>query len=119
MGKENMTRISMQDNLRIVMINHLYLKGEKNMSNVNLTVGKMKELLKSLPDDMELIVPVCPDVTNPNIIYSFLHVRSVGVLRHDYEPGPALCLAATTDGIDINTLLDENKMNERCEKLLF
>ena len=89
------------------------------MSNVNLTVGKMKELLKSLPDDMELIVPVCPDETNPNIIYSFLYVRSVGVLRNEYEPNPGLCLAATTDGKDIKTLLDENKMDEWCEKILF
>lgn len=89
------------------------------MSNVNLTVGKMKELLKSLPDDMELIVPVCPDETNPNIIYSFLYVRSVGVLRNEYKPNPGLCLAATTDDKDIKTLLDENKMDEWCEKLLF
>jgi hypothetical protein len=70
------------------------------MSNVNLTVGKMKELLKSLPDDMELIVPV-------------------GVLRNEYKSNPGLCLAATTDGKDIKTLLDENKIDEWCEKLLF
>lgn len=89
------------------------------MNNINLTVGEMKELLKDLPDDMDVFVPVCPDESNPNIICSFRHVRSVGILNNDYEPKPALCIAATDGGRDIKTVLDENKLDTWCEKILY
>lgn len=89
------------------------------MNNINLTVGKLKELLHDLPDDMDIIVPVCPDENDSNIICSFRHVRSAGVLNNDYVSKPALCLAATNDSKDIKTLLDENKLGTWCDRLLY
>lgn len=89
------------------------------MSNINLTVGKMKEFLKDLPNDMDVIIPVYPDETKSNIIYSFRHVRTAGVLKSDYETGPALCLAASDDSKDISTLLRENKLGVWCDKSLY
>lgn len=79
----------------------------------------MKEILKDLPDDMDIIVPVCPDETDANIICSFRHVRSVGILINDYEPEPALCVAATKGGRDIKTILDENRLDTWCDKLMY
>lgn len=89
------------------------------MSSINLTVGKMKELLKDLPDDMEVIIPVCLDENNSNITYSFRYARTAGVLNNDYVREPALCLASTDDGKNIKTLLDESKSDTWCDKLLY
>lgn len=89
------------------------------MSNINLTVGKLKELLKDLPDDMDVIIPICPDESKANIIDSFWHVRTAGVLKSDYAPGPALCLATSDDGKDVIALMRENKLDVWCDKLLF
>lgn len=88
------------------------------MSDVNLTVGKLKEILNDLPDDMEVIVPDYPNVKNPNVIDSFRYLRSAGILNNDYVSKPALCLAATIYGKNIKQLLDENKLDTWCDKLL-
>lgn len=89
------------------------------MSNINLTVGKLKEFLKDLPDDMDVIIPVCPDETKPNVISSFRYVRTAGVLKSDYATGPALCLATSDNGKDIGALLHENKLGVWCDKLMY
>ena len=86
---------------------------------IDLTVGKLKNIIKDLPDDMDIIVPVCPDENDSNVICSFRHVRSAGVLDNDYVSKPALCLAATNDSKDIKTLLDENKLGTWCDRLLY
>ena len=89
------------------------------MNNINLTVGKLKELLHDLPDDMDIIVPVCPDENDSNVICSFRHVRSAGVLDNDYVSKPALCLAATNDSKGIKTLLGEKNLCTWCNRLLY
>ena len=85
---------------------------------INITVRDMKEILKGLPDDMEVITTVTPE-DDSNYIISFKHVRTAGILSNMYEPKPALCLAPSKDGADMYTLMDIMRGDTTCEKLLF
>lgn len=85
---------------------------------INITVRDLKDILKGLPDDMNIIVTSTPE-DDPNYISSFMHLTTAGVLKNPYEEKPALCLAPSTDGLDIKSLLDKNGSDTECMKLLF
>ena len=85
---------------------------------INLTVGDLKDSIKDLPDDMNVIIPVTIE-DDANYIVSFRHVRTLGVLSNKYEEKPALCLNGAQDGVDIKTQLNINKLNTTCDKVLF
>ena len=85
---------------------------------INLTVGDLKDRIKDLPDDMDVIIPVTIE-DDANYIVSFRHVRTLGVLSNKYEEKPALCLNCAQDGVDIETQLNLNKLSTTCDKVLF
>ena len=51
---------------------------------INLTVGDLKDSIKDLPDDMDVIIPVTIE-DDANYIVSFRHVRTLGILSNKYE----------------------------------
>ena len=85
---------------------------------INLTVGDLRDRIKDLPDDMDVIIPVTIE-DDANYIVSFRHVRTLGVLSNKYEEKPALCLNGAQDGVDIETQLNLNKLSTTCDKVLF
>ena len=85
---------------------------------IDLTVGDLKDRIKDLPDDMDVIIPVTIE-DDANYIVSFRHVRTLGVLSNKYEEKPALCLNGAQDGLDIDTQLNLNKLSTTCDKVLF
>ena len=92
---------------------------ENTEYRINLTVKDLKECLKDLPDDMEVVVTsyYYGDV---NDIYGFNHVRTVGVLSSEYEKRSVICLAPSGGGRDITTLIAESDLETvKCETLLF
>ena len=82
----------------------------------NMTVGDLKDRLKDLPDDMEIIIPYSEDIKDVDRIDGFRHVRTAGILESPYEKEQALCLNAA-DGMDINHQVESG--NVSCVKVLF
>lgn len=85
---------------------------------INLTVGVLKEVIKDLPDDMFVIIPVS-SVEDANYIESFRHARTLGIVSNGYEEKPALCINTSQDGADIDTQLHINKLSTTCDEVLF
>lgn len=90
------------------------------MENVNLTIKELKEIIKDLPDDMDVIIPVITE-DDANDILGFRYVRTAGILTNKYEPNSALCLNSSDDGLDISSQIkmmagEHNKTS--CEKIL-
>lgn len=85
---------------------------------INLKVRDLKDCLKDLPDDMNVIIPVC-SIGDENVILGFRHARTVGLLENRYEKEPALCVATARDGADLYSLMNFNKRTSTCTKLLF
>lgn len=88
------------------------------MSNaMNMTVRNLREIIKDLPDDMYVIIPVsCAE--DVNYIESFRHVRTAGIVSNEYEKKPALCLNSG-DGLDIYGQLNKNRLETTCDRVLF
>ena len=85
---------------------------------INLTVGDLRDRIKDLPDDMDVIIPVsCAE--DANYIESFRHARTLGIVSNKYEEKPALCINTAQDGADIDTQLNLNKLSTTCDKVLF
>ena len=93
-------------------------KDKKNMNNMNLTVGKLKDIIKYLPNNMEVIIPVTIE-EDANYITSFRHVKTMGIVSNEYEEQSALCLNSAQDGLDINGQLIKNGSDTVCDKILF
>ena len=89
------------------------------MENINMTVKDLKEIIKDLPDNMEVIMPIV-DMDDNNKIMVFRRIRTAGILTSKYESHPALCLNTSTDGIDISAQI--KMLGEMagviCEKIL-
>ena len=85
---------------------------------INLTVGDLKDRIKDLPDDMDVIIPVsCAE--DANYIESFRHARTLGIVSNKYEEKPALCINTAQDGLDSDIQLNLNKLSTTCNKVLF
>ena len=93
---------------------------ENTEYRINLTVKDLKECLKDLPDDMEVII-VEHAPLEINRILGLDVVRTVGVLSYDGWGSKALCLACAEDGADMHSLLTYHNHFEgiKCETLLF
>lgn len=93
-------------------------KENEKMEKINLTVGDLRDCIKDLPDDMNIIIPLsCSE--DANYIESFRHVRTLGIVSNKYEEKPALCINSSQDGLDIKTQLNLNKIGTTCDKVLF
>lgn len=63
----------------------------------HLTVKQLKDIINDLPDDIQIVVPVI-DAERPDIIYGFRFVRTIGILKDEYEnPDTVLCINTTND----------------------
>lgn len=85
---------------------------------INITVRDLKDILKDLPDDMDVIVTRTPE-DDPNYILGFCHLRTAGILENPYEEKPALCLAYPTGGLDMSSLIRNLNGDTSCKKVLF
>ena len=86
--------------------------------NINMTVSDLKRIIKKLPDDTPIIIPVISE-DDCNHISGFRHVRTAGILLDEYEDDPrVLCLNAAAYGVDISYQVRE-KEDIICEKILF
>ena len=85
---------------------------------INLTVGALKEAIKDLPYDMDVIIPVfCAE--DVNYIESFRHARTLGIVSNKYKEKPALCINTSQNGVDIDTQLRINNLSTTCDRVLF
>lgn len=88
------------------------------MEQMNLTVEDLKDRIKNLPDDMEIIIPI-GDEHDANKINGFRHVRTLGILSNKYEEAPALCFNTAADGLDISTQINNYGCGTTCDRVLF
>ena len=89
-------------------------------NNTNMTIKDLKEILKDLPDDMPVVIPVI-DEDDVNTIYGFRYVRTAGILFDGYGIGPDLrvfVLNGSKDGVDISTQI-KTRDTVICEKVLY
>lgn len=85
----------------------------------NLTIGKLKEILNNLPDDLPIIMPVISE-ENANDIYGFRYIRTAGVLCDQGEKDDhVLCLNAAADGYDLVDQIHFSGKGVSVESVLF
>lgn len=96
-----------------------------NQTPINLTVKHLKEIIKDLPDEMNIIIPVI-DEDDANHISGFRFVRTAGVLTDlmlpdDNNEKNVLCINAASGGKDISSQLNDNGYSStlHCKTLLF
>lgn len=90
------------------------------MNNINMTVKDLKEIIKDVPDDYPVIVPVV-DEYNSNNILAYRYARTAGILENQYidnQDKTVFCLnTANFDGANIS---DQVKSTDAiCIKVLF
>lgn len=91
-------------------LNNIEVKTEYERG-INVTVRDLKECLKDLPDDMDVIIPVHVE-GDENKILGFRHARTAGLLATPTEEKPALCIATARDGADMYSLMRINAGRE-------
>lgn len=84
------------------------------MDNMNMKVRDLKYILKDLPDDMDVIIPILSE--DANRVYKFIHVRTAGILASEFEEDCALCLSSNLRGLDISSQVANHI---QCKKVLF
>lgn len=85
---------------------------------INVNVRDLRDCLEGLPDDMNVIIAVC-DEHDANVILGYRHVRTIGLLENKYEEKPAFCVAASSGGADMYSLMELNRSDTICIKNLF
>ena len=91
------------------------------MNDVNMTAGKLKEILSEVPDDMLVTIPAI-DHDDENHIYGFWYVRTAGILNDSLGDGDSivLCLSTSANGEDIKTQVEKSYSHDiSCDKVLF
>ena len=85
----------------------------------NMTIADLKEIIKDLPNDIPVIIPVV-DEYNCNRIFSFRFVRTAGLLSDEGEEYQiVLCLNGAVDGNDIADQVHFSGKDVGVEKILF
>ena len=85
----------------------------------NMTIADLKEIIKDLPNDMPVIIPVV-DEDDCNRIFSFRFVRTAGLLSDEGEEyRTVLCLNAAADENDIADQVHFSGKDVGVEKILF
>ena len=103
---------------------NLILSKEKlkmKMNDVNMTAGKLKEILSEVPDDMLVVIPAF-DHDDENRICGFRYVRTAGILNDglDDEDSIVLCLSTSPNGAAIKTQVEMSCSRDIiCDKVLF
>lgn len=85
---------------------------------INMTVKQLKRILRKLPNNMSIVIPVILE-DDANSILGFRYVRTAGVLRDDLcvdEPR-VFCLNAAAYGADIETQVKNRDVI--CERVMF
>lgn len=87
----------------------------------NLTVGVLKEIIKDIPDDMAIVIPVI-DEDDADILRGFRLARTAGILKCVYEKNnTVLCLNTVLNCNDISDQIKNAKaFNDiKVSKILF
>lgn len=82
------------------------------MNNTNfydfMTVEDLREIIKDLPDDMQIVIPVI-DENDCNYIYGFRKVRVAGVLQCESEQErEVFCMNSAMDGKNLTHQIEES-----------
>ena len=85
---------------------------------INVNVRDLRKCLEGLPDNMDVIIPVCVE-GDENTILCYRHARTIGILESPREEKPAFCIATAADGADMDTLTKLNAGDTTCKKVLF
>lgn len=91
------------------------------MSNLDMTVGQLKEILNQCPDEMFVCIPVI-DECDVNRINGFRLIRTAGILfddREDDDRQKVLCLNGSADTMNIRGQVRYSGRDVLCERLLF
>lgn len=85
---------------------------------INMTIKQLKRILRKLPNDMPVVIPVVLE-DNVNSILGFRYVRTAGILRDDFERAEprVLCLNGAAAGFDIATQVKNRDV--ACERVMF
>lgn len=85
----------------------------------DMNVKDLKNILKELPDDMLIVIPVVDELDVNNII-SFRKARTAGVLRCETEEhSEVLCLNGSSDAMDISDQINSRGGNVTLTKVLY
>ena len=86
---------------------------------INMTVGNLKEILSTMPDDMNVVIPINSNIEDPNHIEGFRFIRTAGILSNPFETDQVLCLNTAADGLDISSQIKIYNGYTSCERVLF
>ena len=92
---------------------------DMNMCNVNMTVGVLEEILKDIPKNTPIIIPVI-DAGDSDQVLGFRYVRTAGLLEDEHEEDKeVLCLSSSESGLDISEQIKNYTSLITCKRVLF
>ena len=94
------------------------LMSESDTHNMNLTVKMLKEAIKDLPDDMDIVMAITTEEDSNNIV-GFKHVRTMGILKDSSDNDEVVCLNTSENGLDISSQVKKYEPKITCEKILY
>ena len=84
----------------------------------HLTVKMLKEAIKDLPDDMDIVMAITTEEDSNNIV-GFKHVRTMGILKDSSDNDEVVCLNTSENGLDISSQVKKYEPKITCEKILY
>lgn len=86
---------------------------------LTMTIDDLKDRIKDLPGDMEVVIPVITE-DDANNILAFRRVKTAGILESVNEDKPALYLGTASGGLDIAAQIDMRMSDQiTCKQVLF
>lgn len=83
----------------------------------NMTVGDIRKIIDTLPDNMTIVIPV---YNRKRYCSEVQWVRSAGIIVSKFEPEPALFLGSTKHNKSIEKLLEKTRvLGAKCTEVLF
>ena len=93
----------------------------KKHKNLNMTVKDLKRILRKLPNDMHVVIPVISE-DDCNLVFGFRHVRTAGILFckfNEKKLARVIALNASTPDSNIKLQTENYDGAVVCEKILF
>ena len=103
---------------RVMRVLYIYNLIRRKGKTMDLRIRDIKNIIKGLPDDMLVVIPVVDD-SDVDHIYAFRKVRTAGILVSDHEDDrEVLCLNGATDGYDIADQIDFSQIDVDVKEIL-